>query len=98
MIALLYCAAGQQKTRLHCNGSSKTPMYMKNWVATLDDFIIFRKRNVLHGSGKISKEAMEQRAFAEYAKFNTRRLKSPEQSGDDDTIIDDLNEAAKSKK
>jgi hypothetical protein len=41
---------------------------------------------------------MERLALTEYAEFHTRRLKSPEQSGDDDEIIDDLNEAAKSKK
>jgi hypothetical protein len=76
----------------------KIPMYMKDWVATLDEFLTFRKRNILRGSGKISNADMERRALAEYAKFNTRRLKSPEQAGDDDTIIDDLNEATKSKK
>jgi hypothetical protein len=41
---------------------------------------------------------MERRALAEYAKFHTRRLKSPEPTSDDDVTIDDLNEAAKSKK
>ena len=76
----------------------KIPMYMKNWVATLDEFLTFRRRNILHGSGKVSKEDMERLALSEYAKFNTRRLKSPEQSGDYNAIIDDLNEAAKSKK
>jgi len=76
----------------------KIPMYMKNWVATLDEFLTFRRRNILHGSGKVSKEDMERRALSEYVKFNTRRLKSPGQSGDDDAIIDDLNEVAKSKK
>ena len=76
----------------------KIPMYMKNWAATLDEFLTFRRRNILHGSGKVSKEDMERLALAEYAKFNTRRLKSPEQADDDDAIIDDLNEAAKSKK
>ena len=76
----------------------KIPMYMKNWVATLDEFLTFRRRNILHGSGKVSKEDMERLALAEYAKFNTRRLKAPEQADDDDSIIDDLNEAAKAKK
>jgi hypothetical protein len=76
----------------------KIPMYMKNWVATLDEFLTFRRRNILHGSGKVSKEDMERRVLAEYAKFNTRRLKSPEQMGDDDAIIDDFNEATKIQK
>jgi len=76
----------------------KIPMYMKDWVATLDEFLSFRKRNILQGSGKISNTEMERRALAEYAKFNTRRLKSPEQADENDTTIDDLNKATKSKK
>ena len=76
----------------------KTPMYMKDWVASLNEFLTFRKRNILHGSGKVSNADMESLALAEYAKFNTRRLKSPEQTDNDDAIIDDLNEVSKLKK
>jgi len=76
----------------------KIPMYMKDWVASLDEFLTFRKRNILQGSGKISNADMERRVLAEYVKYNTRRLKAPEQVDNDDNIIDDLNEAAKIKK
>jgi hypothetical protein len=76
----------------------KTPMYMNDWVASLNEFLTFRRRNILQGHGKVTSTKMEQLALAEYAKFHTRRLKEPEQTGDDDSIIDDLNEAAKSKK
>jgi hypothetical protein len=76
----------------------KTPMYMSDWVATLNEFLTFRRRNILEGRGKVSNTKMEQLALAEYAKFHTRRLKSPEQADDDDYTIDDLNDAAKRQK
>jgi hypothetical protein len=76
----------------------QTPMYMKDWAASLNEFLTFRRRNILHGSGKISNADMERRALAEYTKFNTRRLRTPEQTNDDNSVIDDLNEAAKTKK
>ena len=71
---------------------------MSDWVASLNEFLTFRRRNILQGSGKVSNADMERLVLAEYAKFHTRRLKAPEQIDDDDTIIDDLNEAAKSSK
>jgi len=74
----------------------KTPMYMSDWVASLNDFLTFRRRNILQGSGKISNADMERLVLAEYTKFHARRLKAPEQIDDDGTIIDDLNESAKS--
>ena len=76
----------------------RIPMYMNDWVISLNEFLKFRRRNILHGKGRISNEDMERRALAEYAKFNTRRLKSPKQANGDDDIIDDLNDAAKAKK
>jgi hypothetical protein len=75
----------------------KTPMYMADWVASLNEFLTFRRRNILHGNGKVSNSDMEQLAIAEYAKFNTRRLKLPESAGDDYFTIDDLNEATNMK-
>jgi hypothetical protein len=76
----------------------QTPMYMKDWAASLNEFLTFRRRNILHGNGKVSNADMERRALAEYTKFNTRRLRTPEQTKDGNSVIDDLNEAAKTKK
>jgi hypothetical protein len=77
----------------------KTPMYMKDWAATLNEFLTFRRRNLLQDNGKMSNAVMEQHAIAEYAKFNTRRLKMPEISPDDKMdIVDELNQTAKQKK
>jgi hypothetical protein len=75
----------------------KIPMYMKNWVESLDEFLTFRKRNILRGSGKVSNIDMERRALAEYAKFNTRRLKAPIETPEDEANdVDELNNVAKS--
>jgi len=77
----------------------KTPMYMKDWAVSLDEFLTFRRRNILHGFGKVSNTEMERLALAEYAKFNTRRLKMPNEPHFDDTAgIDELNQASKVKK
>jgi hypothetical protein len=76
----------------------KIPMYMKDWTATLDEFLAFRKRNILQGRGKVSSTEMSRRALAEYAKYNTRRLKAPEEYADDKAYdIDDLNKHANCK-
>ena len=68
----------------------KTPMYMKDWANSLNEFLTFRRRNILHGSGKVSNIEMERLALAEYTKFNTRRLKMPEEISEADTS--DINE------
>lgn len=77
----------------------KIPMYMKDWVASLDEFLTFRKREILQGHGKVSNADMERHVLAEYAKFNTRRLKSPDETLDTElSDIDELNETAKTGK
>ncbi|MCL2111284.1 MAG: virulence RhuM family protein [Clostridiales bacterium] len=53
-----------------------TPMYMKDWEASLNAFLTFRKRNILQGGGKVSSADMERKVLAEYAIFNTQRLKT----------------------
>ena len=75
----------------------KTPMYMNDWIASLNEFLTFRRRNILQGSGKVSNTDMERLVLGEYAKFHTRRLKAPEPTDNDDSVIDDLSEAAKLK-
>jgi len=65
-----------------------TPMYMEDWAASLDEFLTFRKRNILQGSGKIYKIKMEHLALAEYAKYKTRILNIPEVADDDDDVND----------
>ena len=48
------------------------PMYMKDWVQKLDDFLRLSNRELLTHAGKISAEIAKQKADAEYAKFRER--------------------------
>ena len=56
----------------------KNPMTMQDWSGTLNDFLQFRRREILQGSGTISREQMERKVLQEYAEYNARRLKLPE--------------------
>ena len=48
------------------------PMYMKDWVQKLDDFLRLSNRELLPQAGKISAEIAKQKADAEYDKFRER--------------------------
>ena len=72
----------------------QTPMYMKDWEKSLNEFLTFRRRKILQGKGKVSNADMEELALKEYAKFNTRRLKLPDKTNPDD-IVDEINEISK---
>ncbi|MFA5577757.1 MAG: virulence RhuM family protein [Tissierellaceae bacterium] len=52
----------------------KTPMTMKDWDKSINEFLKFRRREILEGKGKTSREAMERKVLKEYAIYNTRRL------------------------
>ena len=45
------------------------PMYMRDWIAKLDDFLKLSERQILTHAGKISREAAVQKAEAEYLKY-----------------------------
>lgn len=48
------------------------PMYMKDWVQKLDDFLRLSNRELLTHAGKISAEIAKRKADAEYDKFCER--------------------------
>lgn len=48
------------------------PMYMKDWVQKLDEFLRLSNRELLTHAGKISAEIAKQKADAEYDKFRER--------------------------
>ena len=56
----------------------KTPMTMQDWNGTLNEFLQFRRREILQGAGTISREQMERKVLQEYAEYHARRLKLPE--------------------
>ena len=48
------------------------PMYMKNWIQKLDDFLTLSGKALLDHAGKISAEMAKQKADNEYDKFKER--------------------------
>lgn len=48
------------------------PMYMKDWIAKLDDFIKMSGREILQNAGTISKLEADNKALAEYAIYKER--------------------------
>lgn len=49
-----------------------TPMYMKDWVEELEDFIIYRKKPQLVGSGTVAHEEAMRIAQREYDKYKAK--------------------------
>lgn len=48
---------------------SKTPMYMSDWIARLDDFLKMTGKDILEHAGKISHDKAIQKAYDEYEKY-----------------------------
>ena len=56
---------------------SRRPMYMKDWIAKLDEFLKVSERDILTHAGRVSHEAALEKARIEYEKFRKRALKEP---------------------
>jgi len=56
---------------------NRKPMYMRDWIAKLDDFLRVSERDILTHSGKVSHEAAIEKARAEYEKFRKQMLEEP---------------------
>ncbi|WP_041957389.1 virulence RhuM family protein [Sulfurospirillum arsenophilum] len=51
---------------------SKTPMYMSDWIARLDDFLKMTGKDILEHAGKISHDKAIQKAYNEYEKYKEK--------------------------
>ena len=58
---------------------NRRPMYMRDWIAKLDDFLRLSGRDILNHAGKISHEQAAQKAEAEFDKFHRAQLVEPSQ-------------------
>ena len=58
---------------------NRQPMYMRDWIAKLDDFLRLGGRDILKHAGKISHEQAVQRAELEFEKFHRAELAEPSQ-------------------
>jgi hypothetical protein len=56
---------------------NRKPMYMRDWITKLDDFLKISDRDILTHAGKISHEEAIQKAHAEYAKYRKQLLDEP---------------------
>lgn len=45
-------------------------MYMKDWIQKLDAFLVLNDKEILDGSGNVSRKDMEQRVRSELQRFN----------------------------
>ena len=48
------------------------PMYMKDWMERLDEFLKISRKELLTHAGKISREVAEKKALAEFVKYKER--------------------------
>lgn len=52
---------------------NRKPMYMKDWITKLDDFLRLSERNILAHAGKISHDDALKKAELEYQKFQIKQ-------------------------
>ena len=69
------------------------PMYMKDWIETLDGFLKLSKHEILTGAGRISAAMAEKKAKEEYYKF--KEIQDKELSRSDRDFIAALESAEK---
>jgi hypothetical protein len=56
---------------------NRNPMYMRDWIAKLDDFLKLTGRDILTNAGKISHEDALEKAYEEYEKYRRQKLTAP---------------------
>ena len=57
---------------LQTGSKHKEPMYMKDWLETIDDYLKMTCRDILPSSGRISHKQAIEKAHAEYDKYKNR--------------------------
>lgn len=56
---------------------NRKPMYMRDWIAKLDDFLRLSGRDILTHAGQISHETAVSKAHAEFEKYRAQHLDEP---------------------
>jgi hypothetical protein len=65
-IVMLYLEFAELQAKEHI------PMYMKDWLERLDDFLRVSRKELLTHAGKISREVAEKKALSEFARYRER--------------------------
>ena len=55
----------------------RKPMYMRDWIAKLDDFLKLSGRELLDHAGTVSHEKAMEKARAEYEKYRALHINDP---------------------
>lgn len=56
---------------------NRKPMYMKDWIIKLDDFLKLSEHDILTHAGSISHEEAVRKAELEYEKFHKKQIEEP---------------------
>ena len=56
------------------NAMQRKPMYMRDWIEVLDDFIKMSRQDVLTNAGKISAEIAQRKALSEYENYKNKEI------------------------
>jgi hypothetical protein len=92
-VVTMYLDYAEDQARLHI------PMYMKDWIEKLDDFLRFTNRNVLSHSGKVSQKMMEQKAMQEFKIYDKERRNEEDQTlSDFDKLVEETKKSITPKK
>jgi len=67
-IVMLYLEFAELQAKEH------VPMYMKDWLERLDDFLKASRKELLNHAGKISHDLAEKKALTEFAKYKKRTI------------------------
>jgi hypothetical protein len=59
--------------------TNRKPMYMRDWITKLDEFLRMSGREILTHAGKISHEQALRKAETEFDKYRVRKLEEPSQ-------------------
>jgi hypothetical protein len=58
---------------------NRQPMYMRDWIAKLEDFLRLSDRDILTHAGSVSHEEALRKAELEFEKFRQQQLAEPSQ-------------------
>ncbi len=73
----------------------KQTISLQDWQTKLDEFLRFNERAVLADAGRVTREAADERAHAEFERFAAQRRESAEEQGASDNLkaLEDLAKA-----
>ena len=68
------------------------PMYMREWISKLDDFLRLSERDVLTRAGKISHALAEEHAYTQFAQYeeHRRQIESTQSVSDFDQTVEQI--------